>query len=306
MIKFYACEQDGFVEKDEWHPHYWINVDCPDDHDTCELVRLGVPQSFITNIADMDERPRFEREDGWLMTIVRIPVHSRRPHHRYTTVPLGIMTKDDMIITVCHVPTEMIPDFIEHCNKRHISVDNQPDFVLRLIYSSTFWFLTYLKSINDTIERYVRQLARGVSNDILLSMMELQKALVYFNTSIQGNSMLIQRLDKVFSDACDPDLVEDVEIELAQASNTVNVYMEILSNGMDTFASVISNNVNNVMKTMTSISIILMVPTLIASFYGMNVDVWFSSSAHAFLCIILFSLGLSAGAWYVLHRRGWL
>ena len=145
-----------------------------------------------------------------------------------------------------------------------------------------------------------------MSNDILLNLMELQKSLVYFNTSLQGNSMLIQRLDKVFEADCDADLIEDVEIELSQATNTVNVYMEILSNSMDTFASVISNNVNNVMKTMTSISLILMIPTLVASFYGMNVDVWFGTAPQAFLFIILFSFGVSGLAWCILHRKGWL
>lgn len=306
MIKFYACNDDGFVEMEQWHPHYWINVESPDENDRRELEKVGVPQSFMDNVADIDERPRFEREDGWLLTIVRIPHHVKRNHRHYVTVPLGIMTKGDIIITVCFTNTAMIPDFIEHCNKRHISVDNQPDFALRLIYSSTFWYLTYLKEINDTMDDYAHRLRKGVSNDLLLHMMDLQQSLVYFNTSLKGNSMLIERLDKVFEDDCDPDLIEDVEIELGQASNTVNVYMEILSNSMDTFASVISNNVNNVMKTMTSISIILMIPTLVASFYGMNVNVWMGSAPAAFLAIIIVSFGLSGLVWYLLHRKGWL
>lgn len=305
MIKFYAFEDEGFVEKPEWQPHYWINVECPDADDCSDLKRLGVPQSFMENVADREERPRFEREDGWLLTIVRIPLHAHPDSLNFTTVPLGIMTKNEIIITVCHEHTEMIPDFIEHTNHRHITVDNQPDFVLRIIYSSTFWFLSYLQDINRTITRYTRELTKGVSNEILLNMMELQKALVYFNTSLKGNSMLTQRLNKVFADDCDADLLEDVEIELGQADNTVNIYMEILANSMDTFASVISNNLNNVMKTMTSISIILMIPTLVASFYGMNVNVWFGNSAHAFLFIIIFSFLMSGMVWYLLKRKGW-
>ena len=140
----------------------------------------------------------------------------------------------------------------------------------------------------------------------MLSLMQLQKALVYFNTSLQGNRLLTDRLNKVFADDCDANLLEDVETELSQATNTVNVYMEILSNSMDTFASVISNNVNDVMKTMTSLSVILMVPTLIASFYGMNVDAWFSSSPAAFGCIILVSFGLAAIVWYFIRRAHWI
>lgn len=306
MIKFYACKDDGFVEVEQWHPHYWINVESPDDSDSAELEKLGVPQSFMEYVADADERPRFEREDGWLLTIVRIPHHVKRNHRHYITVPLGIMTKDDMIITVCFTTTTMITDFIVHCNKRRIAIDNQPDFVLRLIYSSAFWYISYLKEIHDTMNEYSHMLRKGVSNDLLLYMMDLQQSLVYFNTSLKGNSMLIERLDKVFVDNCDIDLIEDVEIELGQALNSVNVFMEILSNSMDAFASVISNNVNNVMKTMTSISIILMIPTLIASFYGMNVSVWMGSQPLAFMIIIIVSFGLSGLVWHILHRKGWL
>lgn len=307
MIRFYACDNEGFIEKPQWQPHYWINIDHPDSAD-CDSIcsEWGVPRSFVDNLADVDERPRFEREDGWLLTIVRIPIHDKLNPLSYTTVPLGIMTKNEYIITLCFSDTEMIPDFIDHCNRRHISVNNQPDFVLRLIFSSTFWFLSYLKQINDTVTEYTRQLERSVRNEALLSLMQLQKALVYFNTSLQGNQLLTDRLNKVFADDCDTDLLEDVEIELSQAANTVNVYMEILSNSMDTFASVISNNVNDVMKTMTSLSVILMVPTLIASFYGMNVDVWFGSAPAAFGCIILVSFGLAAVVWYFIRRARWI
>lgn len=306
MIRFYACEEEGFVEKTEWQPHYWIDVECPEDGDCRTLADLGVPESFIQNVADSEERPRFEREDGWLLTIVRIPLHDHDNPLIYTTIPLGIMTKGNLIITVCHSSTEMIPDFIDHTNKRHIRIDNQPDFVLRLIYSSTYWFLSYLKQINDSVTEFTDQLRRNVSNTVLLNMMQLQKALVYFNTSLQGNSMLTDRLNKVFTDDCDADLLEDVEIEIGQAKNTVNVYMEIMNNAMDTFESIISNNVNNVMKTMTSISLILMIPTLVASFYGMNVDVWLGGGKYAFPFIILFSMALSGIAAYLLHRKRWI
>lgn len=294
------------MEMTQWQPHYWISVECPTDDDYVFLRNLGMPESFMENVADIDERPRFEREDGWLLTILRIPHHDREDNMKYITVPLGVMTKDDIIVTVCHAQTEMIPDFIDHGNKRHINIDNQPDFVLRLIFSSTYWFLQYLKEINNTVADINRELEKSVRNEVLFSLMRLQKALVYFNTSLQGNSVLTERLNNVFADDCDPDLLEDVEIELSQASNTVNVYMEILSNSMDTFASVISNNVNNIMKRMTSISIVLMIPTLIASFYGMNVDVWFGTATHAFLFIIVFSFLMAALVTYWLRKIRWI
>lgn len=306
MIKYYSCEDDGLVEQAQWQPHYWINVECPSEDDNTFLRGLGVPESFLESVADRDERPRFEHEDGWLLTILRIPHHQADGATGYITVPLGVMTKDDIIITVCHLDTQMIADFIDHSNRRHIRVDNQPDFVLRLVYSSTNWFLQYLKEINDTVSDSTRRLEKSVRNKQLLDMMKLQKSLVYFNTSLQGNSMLIERLDKVFADDCDTDLLEDVEIEMGQASNTVNVYMEILSTSMDTFASVISNNVNDIMKRMTSISIILMLPTLIASFYGMNVAVWCGGASHAFGVIVLSSFLLACAVWFWLRKIRWV
>ena len=306
MIKFYSFEEDGVLEQLEWQPHYWINVERPDADDYRFVESLGVPESFMENVADMDERPRFEHENGWLLTIVRVPVHDDKDPLEYSTVPMGIMTKDDIIVTVCHKSTSMIPDFIDHTHKRHITIENQPDFVLRMIFSSTYWFLVYLKKINDTVVSFTEELERSVRNELLLSLMKLQKALVYFNTSLQGNNMLTERVNEVFAEDCDMDLLGDVEIELRQACNTVNVYMEILSNSLDTFASVISNNVNDKMKTMTSVTIILMVPTLVASFYGMNVGVWFGTARYSFGCIILVSFLLAGIVWYWLKRVKWL
>ncbi len=303
MIKYYSCEDEGIVEQPEWQPRYWMNVENPGQYDCGVLRGLCVPESFLESVADRDERPRFEHEDGWLLTILRIP---HRTADGYITVPLGVMTKGEIIITVCHISSQMIADFIEHSKKRHICVDNQPDFVLRLVYSSTFWFLQYLKEINASVAASTGLLRKSVRNELLLGLMSLQKSLVYFNTALQGNSMLIERLNKVYADDCDADLLEDVEIEIGQASNTVNVYMQILSTSMDTFASVISNNVNDIMKRMTSISIILMVPTLVASFYGMNVEVWGCAVSCAFGLIVSLSFLLAAAVWYWLHRLKWV
>ena len=305
MIRFYACE-NGFVEREKCGPHFWINVECPTPADRDMLLgELGVPESFLDNIADEDERPRFEREDDWLLTIIRIPVKSGDDFYSYTTVPLGIITKGEVVVSVCHFKTEMIPDFIDHTRKRHITIENHPDFILRLIYSSTYWYLRYLKMINTTVSDSMEDLEKSVTNKDLLNLMKLQNALVFFNTSLKGNSMLTERLNKELADSPDADLLEDVEIELQQADNTVNVYMEILDSATDTFASIVSNNVNQIMKKMTSVSIILMIPTLIASFYGMNVAVAFGNSAHAFLLIICFSFLLSILIYLLLRRTKW-
>ena len=270
MRKYLYCE-NGFVEKPQWMPNCWVNVECPDQSDFEFLTKeLKVPEAFLEDIADMDERPRTDTEDNWLLTIIRIPLQ-QQGSIPYITIPIGIITNNEIIVTVCYHSTEMIPDFIDHTRRKGIIVPNKFELILRLIYSSAVWFLKYLKQIN---------------NDVAAAEKELER-------SIQEK------------DYQNRDLVEDVVIELKQAYNTVNIYSDILTGTMDAFASIISNNVNTIMKRMTSISIILMVPTLIASFYGMNVDVHVDALPHAFSFIILASITLSALAFVIFRKIKW-
>lgn len=306
MRKFYTSE-NGYVEKPEWEPECWINVECPDEEDFIFLrSELGIPESFLESAADMDERPRFDREDDWLLTILRIPRRSNSEPDCYDTVTFAIITKGELLVTISHNRTEMITDFIEHSRKRHIMEVNKPDFILRMIFSATYWYLNYLKEINHTVDRSVTELRDSVRNEDLYNLMQLQKSLVYFNTALRGNNTLVTRINKMFSEDCDPDLLDDVNIELQQAQNTVNVYIEILDSTMDTLTSVISNNVNEIMKKMTSVSIILMLPTLIASFYGMNVAVAYGTTPGAFWKIIIFCVLLAMLIFLWLRKIRWI
>ena len=148
---------------------------------------------------------------------------------------------------------------------------------------------------------------KSIRNEDLLALMKLEKSMVFFNTSIRGNEVMLAKLQNIFQEPqyIDKDLVEDVEIELKQAHNTVNIYSDILTGTMDAFASIISNNVNTIMKRMTSLSIILMVPTLIASFYGMNVPIYMEDMPHGFVVIILLSILLSATAFFIFRKIKW-
>ena len=306
MRKFLLCE-NGFVEKPQWMPNCWVNVECPDQNDLIFLTKeLKIPDTFLEDIADIDERPRTDIEGNWLLTIIRIPLQ-QQGSIPYITIPIGIITNNEIIVTVCYHSTEMIPDFIAHTRRKGVVVPNKFELILRLIYSSTVWFLKYLKQINNDVAAAEKELERSIRNEDLLRLMKLQKTLVYFNTSIRGNEAMIAKLQIIFQekDYKNRDLVEDVVIELKQAYNTVNVYSDILTGTMDAFASIISNNVNTIMKRMTSISIILMVPTLIASFYGMNVDVHVDALPHAFSFIILASIALSALAFVIFRKIKW-
>lgn len=307
MRRYLYCE-NGFVEKPQWMPNCWVNVECPDADDFHFLEEtLQVPKSFLEDIADADERPRTDTEGNWLLTILRIPVQTQDTKVPYTTVPIGIITNNEIIVSICYHATEMIPDFICHTRRKHINVPNKYELILRLIYSSAVWFLKYLKQIYNEVNNAEKELERSIRNEDLLRMMNLQKSMVYFNTSIRGNEAMISKLQNIFNekDYRNKDLTEDVLIELKQAHNMVNIYSDILTGTMDAFASIISNNVNTIMKRMTSLSIILMVPTLIASFYGMNVDVHLESLPHAFAFIICLSALLSALAFVIFRRIKW-
>ena len=306
MRKYLYCE-NGFVEKPQWMPNCWVNVETPNDDDFKFLTSvLNVPQSFLGDISDTDERPHTDIEGNWLLTIIRIPLQ-QEGDFPYNTVPLGIITNNDVIVTVCYQHTEMIADFIVHSLRKKLMVRNKYELILRLIYSSAVWFLKYLKQINNDVTAAEKELERSIRNEDLLRLMKLQKTLVYFNTSIRGNEVMVGKLQSLFQekDYQNPELVEDVVIELRQAYNTVNIYSDILTGTMDAFASIISNNVNTIMKRMTSISIILMVPTLIASLYGMNVTIGLSHLPYAFSLIVLIALSLSALAFVIFRKIKW-
>ena len=290
-------------------PNSWVNVVCPNNDDFEFLTKtLNVPESFLDDIADTDERPRTDTEGNWLLTILRIPVQNKQNGSLpFATVPIGIITNNEIIVSVCYHNTDLLPDFIEHTRRKGIVVRNKLDLILRLIYSSAVWFLKYLKQINIDISAAEKELERSIRNEDLLRLMRLQKTLVYFNTSIRGNEVMIGKLKTIFQDTdfLDKELVEDVIIELKQALNTVNIYSDILTGTMDAFASIISNNVNTIMKRMTSLSIVLMLPTLIASFYGMNVDIHLEEVPFAFSLIVLFSIGLSTLAFVIFRKIKW-
>ena len=307
MRQFLYCEA-GYVEKNQWLPNSWVNVECPTPEDLQFLMdRFNVPESFLSDIADTDERPRIEYEGNWLLTILRIPLQNQDHDIPFNTVPIGIITNNEIIVSVCYHKTDLIPDFIRYTQRKELQIKNKYELILRLIHSSAVWFLKYLKQINYAVTEAEKALEKSIRNEDLLALMKLEKSMVFFNTSIRGNEVMLAKLQNIFQEPeyIDKDLVEDVEIELKQAHNTVNIYSDILTGTMDAFASIISNNVNTIMKRMTSLSIILMVPTLIASFYVMNVPIYMEDMPHGFVVIILLSILLSATAFFIFRKIKW-
>ena len=285
MRKFLCC-RDNFAEKQAWQKYCWVNIEMPTEEDTLYLTRdLKIPSAFLSDIRDVDERPRIETEDGWTLMILRIPYRDEGNDIPYITVPLGIIMKADYFVTICHHATDMLPDFIRYMQRKKLPIDGSWDLLFRLFLSSSVWYLKYLKRL-----------------------LKIEKSLVFFITSLRGNDNLLVKLKNLKSqrEFFDPDLVEDVEIELRQAQDTARIYSDILSGTMDAFASVISNNLNVIMKRMTAISLLLMIPTLIASLYGMNVHNGLEDSHYGLFVIAIISVAFSILSYWMFRRKNWL
>lgn len=291
----------------EWEPNCWIQVTCPTEEDQQILEeQFNMPDYFFPDISDTDERARYEYDDGWMLIILRIPyvkeIRSRTP---YTTVPIGIIHKRDVTITVCYYETNMMIDFVSFHQKRGEGFTDYVDMTFRLFLSSAVWYLKRLKQINSLIEKAKRNLDREVNNESLIGLSRLQDSLTYFITSIRGNETLLSKLKfKLQIDELDADLIEDVNIEMSQARETTNIYSNILESTMDTYSSIINNNMNTVMRTLTSVSIILMFPTLIASLFGMNLINGMEDNKYGFIIAMVLSAAISGLFWWIFrHKR---
>ena len=297
----------GLTTINEWQPNCWIQVTCPTEEDQLYLENeFKIPDYFMPDISDTDERARYEYDDGWMLIILRIPyvkeIRSRTP---YTTVPLGIIHKRDVTITVCYYETNMMIDFVSFQQKRGEGFTDYVDMTFRLFLSSAVWYLKRLKQINGLIEKAKRNLDREVNNESLIGLSRLQDSLTYFITSIRGNETLLSKLKfKLQIDELDADLIEDVNIEMSQARETTNIYSNILESTMDTYSSIINNNMNTVMRTLTSVSILMMFPTLIASLFGMNLINGMEASPYGFVTALVISVAVSGLFWWIFrHKR---
>ena len=297
---------DGQLQKiDAWQPNCWIQVTCPTEEDRQQLEETyRIPDYFLPDIADNDERARYEYDDGWMLIILRIPyvkeVRSRTP---YTTVPIGIIHKRDVTITVCNFETNMMIDFVSFHKKRGEGFTDYVDMIFRLFLSSAVWYLKRLKQISQRIDAAKKDMAK-VDNEALIGLSRLQDSLTYFQTSIRGNENLLAKLKfKLQVDELDADLIEDVNIEMSQARETTNIYSNILESTMETYRGIINNSMNTTMRTLTSVTIIMMFPTLIASLFGMNLVNGMESSPWGFVLALFISVFVSIASWAALRMK---
>ena len=307
MITLWKQNGKGLLRTAILESNCWIHVTDPSELEIETLQReYGIQMDLIQDILDIDERSRSEKEENYYAIIFRVPIFDPQNEISYQTLPIGIILRPDVIITVCSKPNVMFDD-ITQSKLKDISLTDRPGFVLRLMLRSTMYYMRYLKDINRRTRNIENELQKSIRNNELIRLLNIEKSLVYFTTSLKTNELLLERLQKTFFreiDEPNSDVLEDVITENKQAIEMANIYSNILSGMMDAFASVISNNLNVVMKRLTSISLILMIPTLIASMYGMNIDLPFQNSPLAFLGIIAGSVGISLfGVLFFIRRR---
>ncbi len=306
-MKTFWNTQGGLNQIKDWQPNCWIQVTCPTEDDQRELEeKFNIPDYFLSDISDTDERARYEYDDGWMLIILRIPyvkeIRSRTP---YTTVPLGIIHKRDVTITVCFYETNVMIDFVSFQQKRGEGFTDHVDMIFRLFLSSAVWYLKRLKQISMLVDKAKRNLDKEVNNESLIGLSRLQDSLTYFQTSIRGNETLLSKLKfKLQIDELDADLIEDVTIEMTQARETTMIYSNILESTMDTYQSIINNNMNTVMRTLTTVTILMMIPTLVTSMFGMNLINGMESKPWGFILAVIISVAISAIAWGIFrHKR---
>lgn len=279
-----TVDPDVIVDGYDFTDH-WIHMSNPTDKEIEFVARqTSVQEEMIKAALDEEERARIEKEDGVVMVVTDIPItEDEEDHYTYSTLPFGYVANDSTIITVCLNETSIVYDLMSGRFIKDFNIHKHTRFLLQLQYAIAKKYLQYLKQIDRASQRVQTELEKSMKNSELVEMLDLEKSLVYFSTSLRSNTVVLDKLPKIvkfFEE--DEDLWEDVTIENRQAIEMSNIYRDILSGTMDAYASIISNNLNVVMKVLTSITLLIAVPTLIASFWGMNTGVPFEGKWWGF------------------------
>lgn len=284
----------------------WVHMSNPTDKEI-ELVSAStsIPEEMIKAALDEEERARIEKEDDFLLAITDIPITEEdEDHYTYSTLPFGFISNGKTVVTVCLNETSLINDLMSGRFIKDFNIHKHTRFLLQLQYAISKKYLQYLRQIDRASQRVQNELEKSMKNSELIEMLDLEKALVYFSTSLRSNTVVLDKLPKMikfFEE--DEDLWEDVIIENRQAIEMSNIYRDILSGTMDAYASIISNNLNVVMKILTSLTLIVAVPSMIGSFWGMNTGVPFQNELWGFWVVIGISVVICIAITVVLWKK---
>lgn len=315
MIKMYNTNMTTNIttEVNEYKRGNWINMINPTESEIFEVCRnLNIEQEFIKYSLDYEEKARIdlEEDDGTILFIIDVPIIERENDVEiYTTMPVGVIfVRDEYVITVSLKENDIIKKMERIVGKKVITY-KKSQFLFQLFYENSSAFLNLLKEINKKTEHIERTLKKDLKNEDLLKMLNLEKALVYITTSLKSDEVVMEKtlrgkIIKLYEE--DEDLLEDAIVENKQAIEMSKIYSDILNETMDMYASIISNNINDIMKFLTSITIILAIPTLVASLWGMNVPVPFQNYQYGFpvLLAVSFVVTLTVMVW--LKKRNML
>lgn len=311
MVRYFRTflGEKNASEANELSAHCWIHMENPSDYEIENIsAKTGVPAQMIKAALDEEERAHIELEEEGKLILVDIPFMSETSDaemYGYYTLPLGIILTEQYLLTVCLKNTSVITDFI-HGRIKNFDINKQTRFLYQLLYNNSIKFLHYLKQIDKANNRIQLQLHKSMKNKELIQLLELQKSLVYFSTSIKSNHTVLEKmLASSFIKHYDEDqeILDDAVIENRQAMEMADIYRDVLNGTMDAFASVISNNQNKAMKLLTALTIIITIPTLIASFFGMNTGVPFQGKQIGFWIVLGISALVSGIAAFIMFKK---
>ncbi len=310
MITILKTTDQGLREIEGLADGSWVNVVDPGAGEIDQLAeRLAIPPDFLTYPLDLDEQARVEREDGALLIIVRVPEYmGEGVDLPYGTLPLGVILTDHTIVTISRQRCALVEDLAAG-RLRGLSTTKRNRFVLQLFLLTAKRYLQHLKEINKKVDYLEDHLQMSLRNREVLDLLKYQKSLTYFTTALKGNELMMARLERghlfhMYPE--DEELLDDVQTEIGQAIEMTSIYSGILSQMMDAFASIISNNLNVVMKFLASVTIVLALPTMVASIYGMNITLPLADHPYAFGITMATSALICLVVVVIFARKDWL
>lgn len=312
MIKIYKSNISGEIENIKaYENNAWIDLINPNINEIEEVEsKTKIPKSLLEKLLDVEELPRIETEGDATLIVIDVPyVEDRKAKNKYYTLPLGIILNKGYLVTISTKEVEVLNE-IKKNKIKSLYTYKKTRFVIQMLLRISGLYVKYLNIINKEIETREKTLIKSTSNKELISLMNIQKSLVYFVTSLKSNDMILEKLSRgnvinLYEE--DRDLLEDAIIENKQGIETANIFREITSSLTDTYASIISNNLNEVMKFLASITIVCSIPTMISSFMGMNVPLGpLANNPYAFVILAGISLVVAIIIAFILRKRDML
>ncbi|MBO3444154.1 MULTISPECIES: magnesium transporter CorA family protein [Clostridia] len=308
MIRYYKTIENKLEKLSSFENGCWINLVEPNQSEINEIATLlDIDIESIKSALDEEERSRIDIEDNHTLILIDIPVdESDEKSSHYSTIPLGIIIVNESILTVCTAQTKILNDFIVGHVKDFFTF-KKTRFILQILHKNATYYLHYLRRINRMTTVIEKEIYKSMKNKELIQLLELEKSLVYFSTSLKANELVLNKMVrtpsiKKYSD--DEDLLEDVIVENKQALEMATIYGDILSRIMDAFSAIISNNQNNVMQFLTSVTLIFSIPTIVSGFFGMNVGgIPYGNDPNGFWIVMLITTLIALVITFLMSRN---